>query len=428
LGLPQLVAIVIGAVIGVGIFFTPSQVAKMAGSESRALLLWAIGGVVAATGGVVFGELGRRSPRVGGQYHAVRSAWGPFAGFVYVVCLLTAIQAGSAAIIALIAARNLGVALGIELGETAVEILALGMIASVMATNAWGVRQGAGVQVLTVAVKLTALAAIVGLAVTWAPAGAAAPASAATPAVGIGFLAGLLPALFSFGGWQHALWMAGEVRDPERNLPRGIALGVAVVVVAYVAAAWAYFALLGFDGVVGAKALAAEAVATVLPGGARVVAGAVAISAFGVLNAQFLAGPRQFWALARDGLFFRSIGWLHPTRQTPVAAIVALGACASTVLLAAGAQGLGPLTAWTVVVDALFFALTALALLKAHYAERRFGWITLAGCVFVALEVGAMLGALATPGVRGAALTGLSWVAGVALLYGVGFRARREGR
>jgi basic amino acid/polyamine antiporter, APA family len=404
LDLRHLVAIVIGAIIGVGIFFTPAQVARIAGSEERALLLWAVGGACAAAGGVVFGELGRRFPHAGGQYRVMLAGWGPFAAFVYVVSLLTAIQPGAAAIIAHIAARNLALALGVSLSSNALIGVALALIGAVVIANTIGVRQSAGVQLFTVTAKLATLGGIVALAIAHQPAVVAA--------------AGLLPAMFSYGGWQHALWMAGEVRDPERTLPRGIGIGVAVVILAYVGAAWAYFELLGFDGVTNAKALAAEAVAVVLPGaGARVVAGAVAISAFGVLNAQFLAGPRQVWALARDGLFFGALGHLHPARSTPHLAILALGVCASTALVVAGPDGVGQLTAWTVVVDTLFFALTALVLLKLQWAERRATFATFAAVAFVLIELAAMVGALASPQVRAAALTGLGWVLGISLLY-----------
>jgi APA family basic amino acid/polyamine antiporter len=410
LGLPHTVVIVIGAVIGVGIFFTPSQVARLSGSADNALWMWALGGVLAVTGGVTFGELGRRFPQAGGQYCVIAQAWGPFAGFVYVSCLLTAIQAGAAAIIARIAAQNLVTALGI--GEAA--WLAPALIGAVMLTNMAGVRQGVGVQFGTVAAKLAVLAGIVCAAVVAAP--PAVVSSAAPTVTGLAVFAGVLPAMFSYGGWQHALWMAGEVRDPERTLPRGIAIGVAVVLVTYLSAAWAYFALLGYDGVVSSKALAADAVAVVLPGtGARLVAGAVAVSAFGVLNAQFLAGPRQVWAIARDGLFPSVLGWLHPTRTTPVVAILALGASALTVLFAAG--DIGSLIAWTVVIDTLFFALAAAALLR--FQAGRFDWTSLAAALFILLEGVALTGAISQPEVRGAALTGVVWVAAVAGVYAV---------
>lgn len=419
LGLGQLVAIVIGAVIGVGIFFTPAQVARIAGSQEVALGLWALGGFAAAMGGIAFAELGRRFPHAGGQYRVVRAGWGPFPAYVYVVCLLTAIQSGAAAAIAQAAARNLAVAAGVQATPDGTVAVALALIAGVVVTNVLGVRQGTAVQVFTVAAKLTTLGFIVALA-AGSPTQAAPPAAPA-PAAGLSLLAGLIPAMFSYGGWQHALWMAGEVKDPERALPRGIGIGVAVVVVAYLSATWAYFRLLGYDGVVNAGALAAEAVGVVLPGlGERVVAAAVAVSAYGVLNAQFLAGPRQVWALARDGLFFQALGHLHPVRGTPHLAILALGGCATVATLVprlAGLDGLGALTAWTVVVDTLFFVLTAAVLIKLQAEERRFTPSALAAALFIATMGIALVGAMADQTVRLAALSGVVWVSIVSGSY-----------
>lgn len=409
LGLRQTTAIVVGAVIGVGIFFTPSQVARFAGSETLALVCWTLGGVLALTGGMVFAELGRRFPHAGGQYKVVHAAWGPFAGFVYVACLLTAIQAGAAAIIARIAARNLVV----TLGTGNADVLAVAMVVAVIGVNLLGVRQGAGVQVATVLAKLAVLAGIAVAAVAWAP---EVPAPAAAPPTGMGWLAGLIPAMFSYGGWQHALWMAGEVKDPARTLPRAIGLGMSVVVAAYLSAVWAYFALLGYDGVVASKTLAADAVAAVFPGlGGRFVAGAVAVSAFGVLNAQFLAGPRQTWAIARDGLFPAALGWLHPTRATPMAAIAALGVCTGVVLTLG--DDIGKVIAWTVVIDSVFFGLTALALLR--FQKGAWDRYSVAAITFAGLEVVGIAGALTQPDVRAAAVTGLVWVGVVALAYAV---------
>ncbi|MFZ5476487.1 MAG: APC family permease, partial [Myxococcota bacterium] len=259
LGLGDTTAVVIGAIVGVGIFFTPAQVARLAGSEEVALGLWALGGVVAALGAWTFAELGRRYPRAGGQYDVLRDAWGPLPGFLYVFCNLTAIQAGSIAIIAWYCAQNFADAFGATLSPGVNLVAAVVLVAGLTAANVVGVRAGAWVQNVTVVSKLLTLVAVVGLAVVAAPA-APAPAAPVAGERGIALLAGLLPAMFAYGGWQQALWVGGEVKDPERTLPRAILGGVAVVVVVYLGAAWAYFRLLGFEGVAGAGGLAFEAV------------------------------------------------------------------------------------------------------------------------------------------------------------------------
>ncbi len=418
LGLFDTTAVVIGAIIGVGIFFTPSEVAGIAGSVPAALGLWVLGGVIAALGALVFAELGRRYPRAGGQYDVLRDAWGSLAGFLYVFCNLTAIQTGSVAVIALICAENLARAAGVDAPPTAQTLIgAVLLIGGLAAANIIGVRQGARIQNVTVAAKLVTLATVVVLAVVADPPPPDAPA-AVTPRVSM--LAGLLPAMFAYGGWQQALWVGGEVKDPERNLPRGILLGVAVVVVVYVSAAWAWFAILGFDGVATSKALAFDAATAVLgPWGGRLVAGAVAVSAFGVLNAQFLTGPRLVWALSSDGRFFAPFARLHPTFATPAPAILLLAGLSLVVLFVAG---IGDLTNWVVVVDALFFALTGLALVRFQLRDGTLGMVSVAAVGFAFLELAAVYGAVIDPKVQAAAFAGFAWVGVAALIWAVRFR------
>ncbi|MSP54178.1 MAG: amino acid permease [Myxococcales bacterium] len=425
LGLFDTTAVVIGAIIGVGIFFTPSTVARLAGSESRALLAWALGGLVAALGAVTFAALGRQYPRAGGQYDIVRDAWGPMLGFLYVFCNLTAIQTGTIAIISIIAVSNLGVALvGVEPSNPIPGALLL--MAGVGLANAAGVRWGSRLQNVTVAAKLVTLCAVIALGLFAAPVEVAkvsadGGAGANGPAHAVSLWTALLPTLFAYGGWQQALWVGGEVKDGERTLPRAILLGVAVVVIVYMGAAWANFRLLGFDGVAGSQALAADAVGAVLPGSAqRIAAGAVALSAFGVLNACLLTGPRLVWALSADGRFFAPFARIHGTTGTPVLAILLLTVLSGALLVVAGPAGVDPLTAWVVVVDAAFFALTGLALVKLGGS----GVPAVIPIAFAALELGAIYGAVADPSVRGAAAVGLGWIVVAAALYLLFFRSR----
>lgn len=427
LGLIDTTAVVIGAIIGVGIFFTPSTVARLAGSESRALLAWALGGLVAALGAVTFAALGRQYPRAGGQYDIVRDAWGPMLGFLYVFCNLTAIQTGTIAIISIIAVSNLGVALvGVEPANPIPGALLL--MVGVGLTNAAGVLWGSRLQNVTVAAKLVTLGAVIALGLFAAPRalgqvspGLASSVLAGTPGHPASLWTALLPTLFSYGGWQQALWVGGEVKDGERTLPRAILLGVAVVVIVYMGAAWADFRLLGFEGVAGSQALAADAVGAVFPGvGRRVAAGAVALSAFGVLNACLLTGPRLVWALSADGRFFAPFARIHATTGTPVLAILLLTVLSGALLVVAGPSGVDPLTAWVVVVDAAFFALTGLALVKLGGS----GVPAVIPIAFAALELGAIYGAVADPSVRGSAAVGLGWIVAAAALYLVFFRRR----
>ena len=433
LGLWDATCVVIGAIIGVGIFFNPRDVANVTGSAPAALLAWAIGGVVALLGAFTFAELGRLRPVAGGQYHVLRDAYGRPPAFLFVFCNLTAVQAGAVAIIAIVCAQNLGVALhGGEPSERWVLVVATLLTWALVGVNVIGVRPGARVQDATVIAKLLTLGALVALAalIPTGPPPAAGAAASVRPLTFSMLFAGVTLTLFAYGGWQQALWVAGEVTSAPRTVPRAILLGVGVVVIAYLTANWAYLDLLGFAGVRGAKTLAADAFSVASPGlGRRIAAFAVAVSAFGVLNAQFLTGPRLTWAMARDGLFFAPFGRLYARFSTPAAAILLLGALASALTLGLGLARTDLLTTGVVVVDASFFALTGLALPILRRAtpaqERGPAWIAWAAVAFAALELLAIAGSVLERNVRVVALTGLAWIGAAAVSWALFFRRAR---
>lgn len=432
LGLWDATCVVIGAIIGVGIFFTPSDVARVTGSASGSHIAWALGGVVALLGAFTFAELGRIRPLAGGQYHVLRDAYGKAPAFLFVFCNLTAVQAGAVAIIAIISAQNLGVALhGADPSSAWVLSIATLMTWALVGINVIGVRTGAGLQDATVVAKLVILVALIVAALVVDPGAGATPAPSmpGTPLTFSTLFAGVTLTLFAYGGWQQGLWMAGEVIDARRSVPIAILLGVGIVVVAYLAANWAYLDLLGFDGVRQARALAADAFTAASPGfGRRLAAAAVAISAFGVLNAQFLTGPRLTWAMARDGQFFSTFGRLDSRFATPVPAILMLGALSTALLLGLGLDRTDVLTTGVVVVDAAFFALTGLALplLRRRDAvgERFPRWIDVAAIAFAVLELLAIAGSLLAKDMRLVALTGLAWIAAAAVTWALFFRRR----
>ncbi|PRQ04761.1 Serine/threonine exchanger SteT [Enhygromyxa salina] len=426
-------AVVIGAIVGVGIFFTPSRVAALAGTRQLALLAWGIGGLIALLGALTFAELGALVPRAGGQYELLRDAYGAATGFVYVVCNATATQAGATGVIALVCVDNLAVAIhGAILGPWLTLGCAIGLVLGVALANAAGVRWGARIQNLTVVVKLATLLAVAAVALLAAPEELEAFATAHSPArlhPVAGIAAALVPTLFTFGGWQQVLWMGGEVKRPERNLPISIIAGVSVVVGVYMLVNWAYLALLGHDGVAGSETLAADAIAVVFAGtGRRAIAVAVAVSAFGVLNAQLLTGPRLLFALARDGRLWPVLGRVHASRGTPVPAIAVLALAAIVLLVVAGADGVDRLLTGVVLVDGVFFALTGLASLvlarRFPHAERpvRMPGFPVVPLLFGVAELGVIVGAWLDPEVRGAAAIGAAWIAGALVLYLVRFR------
>jgi basic amino acid/polyamine antiporter, APA family len=425
--------IVVGAIIGVGIFFNPRDVALISGSASGAMAAWTVGGVVALLGAITFAELGRMRPVAGGQYHVLRDAYGRPPAFLFVFCNLTAVQAGGVAIISIVCAQNLGVALH---GSAPSEPWTLGVATllswALVGVNVIGVRSGAGIQNTTVVLKLMTLAAVVALAALIGSGTADAPASLGGGSITFSSLfAGVTLTLFAYGGWQQALWMAGEVREAGRTVPTAILVGVGIVVAAYLLANWAYLDLLGFEGVRRAQALAADAISTWSPGlGRRIAAAAVGVSALGVLNAQFLTGPRLTWAMARDGLFFAPFAGLNARFATPAAAIVLLGALSTVLTLGLGLARTDLLTTGVVVVDATFFALTGLALpiLRRRDPTSRRGsaWIAGVALAFASLELLAIAGSLLQKDVRIVALTGLGWIGAAALTWALFFARRGD--
>jgi basic amino acid/polyamine antiporter, APA family len=433
-------SVVVGGIVGVGIFFTPSRVAQITGSGGLALLAWAIAGAIVLCGALALAELGGLYHGSGAHYTILRDAYGPLPAFLYVFCNATAIQAGAIAIIAIVCAINVGIAAGGGPPQgAALFAIAGAMIVGLTAANIAGVRVGSGIQNVTALAKVLTLLAVTVLAALSTPEGA--PHADAAVIVGgslphagvvVSVLAALVPAFFTFGGWQQALWIAGEVREPRRTLPRALVGGVLAVIVVYLLANWAYLRLLGAQGVAGSQALAADAVAAVWPSvGRRVVAAAVAVSAFGVLNAQLLSGPRLVHGMARDGRFFPVFGVLGARTGTPVAAIALIGGMALLLLLAAGPQGvIGRLLNGVVFIDGIFFVLTGAALFVLRRtrpdADRpvRVPGYPVVPLVFVIGEVGVVAGSYLDPEVRGATLIGLAWIAAGAVLYAVRFRER----
>jgi APA family basic amino acid/polyamine antiporter len=432
LGMWDATCVVIGAIIGVGIFFNPRDVANVTGSASGAMLAWTLGGVVALLGAFTFAELGRLRPRAGGQYHILRDAYGRAPAFLFVFCNLTAVQAGGVAIIGIVCAKHLGVAFfGAEPSSTWVLSVASVFTWALVGLNVAGVRSGAGFQNATVIAKLVTLGGLFVLAALLPPGDAPAASEAIAAPLGFASLfAGVTLTLFAYGGWQQSLWIAGEVKDAHRTVPRAIVVGVVVVVAAYLAANWAYLDLLGFAGVKASGALAADAFSAWSPGvGRRVAAAAVALSALGVLNAQFLTGPRLTWAMAREGQFFSPMARLHPEFATPTAAIVLLGVLATGLSLGLGIAGTDMLTTGVVVVDAVFFALTGLALLVLRHrsapAERGPRWVAAAAVAFALLELLAIAGSVLQQDARRVALSGLGWIGAAAVVWLVWFRRDR---
>jgi APA family basic amino acid/polyamine antiporter len=356
---------VIGGIIGGGIFRTPAVVAERVGSPGLILGAWIVGGVVALIGAFCYGELGQRSPRAGGGYVYLREAWGPLPAFLYGWGLLLVIASGAIAAVAVTFA-DYAVALTGQSRRLTLP-LALGAIFLLSAVNYFGVRPGAMVQNLFTILKLVALAALIvaGLAVGL-PAEAAAPA--AVPAA---FGAAMVPILFTYGGWQQTNFVAEEMVAPERDLPRALVLGVAVVVAVYLLANMVYLRVLGAAGLAASTAPAADLMRAVLGStGGTLLAAGIAASTFGFLNLVILVTPRVFQTMAADGVFFPRLARLHPVHRTPAGAIVLQAAWASVLALSGS---FGQLVDYVSFADWIFFGLTVAGLFVYRARDRKAG-------------------------------------------------------
>ena len=320
LGAFDAVMIVAGAVVGVGIFVNPSEVARILPSPPAILLAWVVGGLAAMLGGIACSKLGRRFPRAGGLYVYLREAYGPAVAFLYGWTVLLAIFSGVCAAVSLTFARYAAVVFPALVGHE--RALAAALVAVLALVNYRGLRTSGNVQNVLSVAKLAGIAMLALLALFTAR-GSAAPPSGPAPGLGT-FLLALFPVFMSYGGWYTLTFLAADVRRPERNLPIGIVGGVAVVIATYALINAAYMRVLSVGEIAESPAVAAEMAGRILGGrGALTIAVLVLVSAPGAVNVLILAGSRLYYAMARDGLFFQSAARLHPRYGSPAWSIAA---------------------------------------------------------------------------------------------------------
>lgn len=351
--------LVVGGIIGSGIFLNPAIVAQRVGSARLIMLTWALGAGVALLGAFIFAELGARRPAAGGGYVYLREAFGPLPAFLYGWALLLAIATGAAAAVAVTfasyAAPLLGLAPGTEPWLAAAAIVLLSGI------NIVGVQPGTLTQNVFTILKLTAIAVLV-VSALLAPSvtvGVAPVAQRSTPLV-VAIGTALVPVLFAYGGWQQTNFVAEEMVDAERNLPRALVVGVVTVAVVYLAVNLTYLRALGAPALASSRAPAADVMGTYFgPTGRRLIAAGIAVSTFGFLNLVILVTPRVYQAMASDGLFFARFAELHPRFRTPVAAIAVQGLWAIGLLLSGS---YGQLLDYVTFADWIFFGITAATL------------------------------------------------------------------
>ncbi|MBC7791263.1 MAG: amino acid permease [Anaerolineae bacterium] len=366
LGLFSATVIVVSGIIGSGIFFTPSEVARQLGDARWILAVWAVGGLVALAGALTYAELGAMSPGAGGAYVYIRDAFGRLPAFLYGWMLLTLIATGATA------------AVGVSFGNYVLRLfdvtshagsmaIAVGTIVILTTTNCLGIKPGAIVQnALTIAKTLALSLLIAGGLLLWVRLGNAPPVSTAPlprESLIAGLSAAFVPVLFTIGGWQQMNMVAGEIRDPQRGIPRALIFGIAIVITIYLGANAVYLRALGRDGLAASSAVAADTVARMAgPIGATFITATITVSVLGFLNVVILTTPRVFYAMAQDGVFLSAAARVHPVTGAPVISIIVMGAWSILLLLITGGD-IGALLSGVVFADWIFFGLGAASLI-----------------------------------------------------------------
>jgi len=362
LGFWDLVLLVIGTVIGSGIFLVPGAVLRPVGnSVPLALAAWLTGGVLSLLGALTYGELSAMKPQAGGLYIYIRDCFGPFPAFLFGWTLFFVLSAGSVA--------TLAVAFGayfsefVRLTPWMVKSLSALMIAVIAVVNVRGTRGSADLQNAMTAIKIFAIV-LMASALLWRgksfATGNAAPPGFGPGAYASGFGMAMISVLWAYEGWQYATFSAGEAINPQRNFPLAFLVGSATLIAIYLFANFGYLAALGPAGVSRSNRVAASAVSLVIgPVAAKLVALTILVSIFSAANSIMLTAPRVYYAMARDGVFFNRLAEIHPRYGTPAFAVIALASWAA-ILAATGT--FEQLLTYVIFIGWIFYALAAASL------------------------------------------------------------------
>jgi APA family basic amino acid/polyamine antiporter len=411
--------VVIGGIIGAGIFITPAIVAQRLDTPILVLAAWVMGGAIALAGAFSYAELGAVFPKAGGQYVYLRDGLHPLAGFLYGWALLLVIESGAIAAVAITFATY---ALHLAGGPDGARVpLAIGAIALLSVVNYLGVKPGSRVLNVFVVLKVAALAMLIGAGVFaaghagwWTETRALVAGPSSTL---VAFGAAMVPILFTYGGWQNANYVGEEIQNPRRNLPIALLAGTIAIVVIYLAVNVVYLRALGLNGLAASAAPAADAARRMF--GSRVdvfMSSAIAISTFGFLDLAILAPTRVYYAMAADRLFVPALATLHPRYATPSLAIIVQSAWSCILALTGSYEQLAN---YVVFADWIFFGLTVLTVLtfrrKLPLAERPGGSFRAPGYPLVqilfviisAAVVASVIGAAPGAAAKGAVLIAL---------------------
>jgi basic amino acid/polyamine antiporter, APA family len=425
------VALIMGTVIGAGIFRTPSLVAANAGSEMAMLLAWVMGGLVSLVGALCYAELASAYPHPGGDYHYLARALGRRLAFLFAWARISVIQTGSIALLAFVFADYASEIA--PLGPASSPVYAALCVVALTALNAAGVHQGKTVQNVLTAVEVLGLALVVGAGLLVAPAGGS-MAPSATGSTAFGLM--MVFVLLSYGGWSEAAYISAEVHG-RQQIVRALLWSLLAITALYVLVNWAYLRGLGLSGVAGSRAVAADLLERAVgPGGGRLVGALVAVAALTSANAAVFTGARAAYAVGRDFRAFAILGRWHVRPGTPGNALLAQGAVALALVLlgASTRKGFETMVEYTAPVFWLFLMLSGVSLLVLRRKEPdvprpfRVPLYPLTPLLFCATCAYLLYASLAYTGVGALLGVGVLAVGAVVLAVARGREARRSRR
>ena len=363
------VTLLVGTVIGSAIFVIPSLIAQRIAEPGLVVGIWVFSGLLVLCGALTLAELGTMLPQSGGLYIYMREAYGQFWAYLYGWTMMLVVFPGSIA--ALTSTFLLYLQWFVPLTWWAEKALGIGLLLVLAFVNTRGVKKGAGVQNLFTVFKVAGLVLLVGLAVITLRGSSANFLPILPERLSRGKLAAIglsmVSTLFAYDGWQSVSFVAGEIRDPQKNIPRSIILGVLFVIAAYLGANLTYIFVLGQPSIAASERVAADAMSAMIgPVGATLITLAIVCSTVGTIAASILVGPRVFFAMARDGVIFPQLGTVHPRFETPANAIWAMAILAGLMTLTGGYEHLITMAGFANWIFLTMIALSVVVLRRKH--------------------------------------------------------------
>lgn len=358
--LRDLTLLIIGSVIGSGIFASPGAVLRdVNGIAGLALLVWIVGGALSLLGALTYGELSAMHPKAGGLYVYIRDCFGRFPAFMFGWTLFFVISSGSIATLSVIFSTYLSAI--VPIGDIAAKLISVFMIAVIMTINVLSTRRSADMQNLTTVIKVGAIVVMAAILLALGSGGGETAASlwpeTASWSLASAFGAAMISVLWAYEGWQYGTYSAGETINAERNYPRAFLIGLAVLITVYLLANVAYLIALGPAAAAQTDRIAADSMSAMVgPTAAKIITIPILISIFSAANSTVLTAPRVFYAMARDGLFFKKLAEVHPRFGTPALAIIATSVWAALLALNGTFQ---QLLTFVVFIGWIFYALAA---------------------------------------------------------------------